>query len=509
MMQHFHHTTMNFFFITNIIIIILGSSSYCPVPMKMMTVTTAFSTIDFSNKAIIYEKSRAMHYNRQSTTTTTTTTTRHRRLYMSVPNSFDVFTSGLASIFRLPNGVTVSSNSISNNNIRLVKLYDVENSKECRPVREKITELDLVVEQVIPSATNSIASILPINCKRFLIPVLVAAVSEEEEYLTIEGTEDILKFLDESFVDQEQQQILDANNNSNDQLDTFKEYLQLAGMYLTEWIRLGKGSQVSSSITSSPNTVNRPEKTLILYSYEGNQFCRIVREVLTELDINYELRSAGKKSPRRDELASITGGSTQCPYLIDPNTGVSIPDSKDIVEYLYKNYALWTPPNEILEWTSTNVMSLFKPIFSTIAPLQAGEKDADNTFQQNVEEAIRVIKTEVDTDPVVVYTYELSPFSSETKDLLDRLDVDYKEISLGKEWIPGLISENGPIKRAALLKMTGQSSLPHVFIGGKPIGGLFSGSPGLVPMLKNGDFFTFLSQAKGRDSQPDLIDNVE
>ncbi|OEU15699.1 hypothetical protein FRACYDRAFT_144870, partial [Fragilariopsis cylindrus CCMP1102] len=80
-------------------------------------------------------------------------------------------------------------------------------------------------------------------------------------------------------------------------------------------------------------------------------------------------------------------------------------------------------------------------------------------------------KTEVDTDPVVVYTYELSPFSSETKDLLDRLDVDYKEISLGKEWIPGLISENGPIKRAALLKMTGQSSLPHVFIGGKPIGG--------------------------------------
>ncbi|MGK3757773.1 MAG: glutaredoxin [Bacillariaceae sp.] len=238
-----------------------------------------------------------------------------------------------------------------------------------------------------------------------------------------------------------------------------------------------------------------------MYSYEGNQFYRIVREVLTELDITYELRSAGKESPRRDELASITGGSTQCPYLIDPNTGVSIPESKDIVEYLYRNYALWTPPNEILEWTSTNVMSLFKPIFST-------EKDADNDFQQNVEEAIRVIKTEVDTDPVVVYTYELSPFSSETKDLLDRLNVDYKEISLEKEWIPGLISENGPIKRAALLKMTGQSSLPHIFIGGKPIG-LFSGSPGFVPTLKNGNFFTSLSQAVGSNSQPDLIDTVE
>ncbi|MGK3740661.1 MAG: hypothetical protein ACI8RD_010086 [Bacillariaceae sp.] len=114
-----------------------------------------------------------------------------------------------------------------------------------------------VVEQVITSATNSIASILPNNCER--IPILVAAVSEEEEYLTIEGTENILKFLDESFVDHEQQKILDANN-INEQLDTFKEYLQFAGMYLTEWIRLGKGSQVSSSVTSSPNTVNRPEK---------------------------------------------------------------------------------------------------------------------------------------------------------------------------------------------------------------------------------------------------------
>ena len=56
-----------------------------------------------------------------------------------------------------------------------------------------------------------------------------------------------------------------------------------------------------------------------------------MREVLTELDVVYELRSCGKGSCRRGELSDITGGSTQCPYLIDPNTGVAMAESGDIV----------------------------------------------------------------------------------------------------------------------------------------------------------------------------------
>ena len=81
--------------------------------------------------------------------------------------------------------------------------------------------------------------------------------------------------------------------------------------------------------TSGRSTTLLP---LVLYSYEGNQFCRLVREVLTELDLVYELRSCGKGSRRREELANLTGGSTQCPYLIDPNNeGVAMAESGDIV----------------------------------------------------------------------------------------------------------------------------------------------------------------------------------
>jgi len=414
--------------------------------------------------------------------------TQQQGLCMSVPNTIDVFTSGMASIFCLPRGVTVSSpkqDSEDTTTTRIVKLYDIENSRTCRPVRERITELDLVVDQVIPVAVGSKNS-LPTGTSK--VPVLVASKTEDKDKkdveVTIEGTDDILKFLDESFADQSSKSTISQGGDNNDTATVAKEYLQTAGIYLAGWMRLGRGNEVSPSVS----TVNRPEKPLVLYSYEGNQFCRVVREVLTELDIVYELRSAGKESPRRAELSSITGGSSQCPYLIDPNTGVSMPESADIIEYLYKTYALWTPPSELLEWISNNVMSLAKPVFGFLAPLQAGEKDADSNFQTNLKEAIQAIKEETSTDAVVVYTYELSPFSSETKNVLDRLNVDYKEISLGKEWLPGLIAEGGAIKRAALLEMTGQSSLPHIFINGKAIGGLFSGSPGLLSTLKNGDF---------------------
>ena len=91
-------------------------------------------------------------------------------------------------------------------------------------------------------------------------------------------------------------------------------------------------------------------------------------------------------------------------------------------------------------------------------------------------------------------TYELSPFCSEALEVLRSTDTNFKEVSLGKEWIPGLIES--PEKRAALLEMTGQSSLPHVFIGGTSIGGLYSGNPGLIPALEKGELIDMIDEAK-------------
>lgn len=90
-------------------------------------------------------------------------------------------------------------------------------------------------------------------------------------------------------------------------------------------------------------------------------------------------------------------------------------------------------------------------------------------------------------------TYELSPFCTEALSVLRSAGINFKEVSLGKEWIPGLIKE--PMKRAALLEITGQSSLPHVFVGGTSIGGLYSGKPGLIPALERGELMNMVDEA--------------
>jgi len=80
-------------------------------------------------------------------------------LKMSIPNSFDTLTSGLASIARLSFGIEITPSTtginVESSGVRVKALYDVESSRECRMVRERITELDLIVERVIPAASNS------------------------------------------------------------------------------------------------------------------------------------------------------------------------------------------------------------------------------------------------------------------------------------------------------------------------------------------------------------------
>lgn len=431
-------------------------------------------------------------------------------LQMSVPNGLDTLTSGLVSIARLPYGVTVSENvinkDVSGDMPRLVQLYDIENSRECRLVRERITELDLVVEKVIPAAPNSRVFVeesyvyaLPAGTT---VPRLVVMEGSTEK--VVEGSTRILSYLSDAYtVAPDSTETASSDDELEDAKDQVIKALAGVGLYISTLLRFRRGQLVvSAASATSTIPVPRPEKPLVLYSYEGNQFCRLVREVLMELDIVYELRSAGKQSPRREELAEITGGSSQCPYLIDPNTGVSMFESSDIIKYLYNTYALWTPPSEILAAASAVMSPLLKPVYKKLAPVQVGSYNEDKLlYKDEIAKAKAEIEKEVSSDTVVVYTYSLSPFCTEATKLLDSLGVTYKEISLGSEWIPGLISE--PAKRAALGEMTGQTSLPHVFIGGESIGGLFSGAPGLVPSLEEGALLTKIETAKNLPSAID------
>lgn len=395
----------------------------------------------------------------------------------SIPSAIDTIGSGLASIVRLPSGTTNKRKDYlaEAEGFRITRFYNVENDPKCRIVREVITELDLTVEKVIPSAPNSQTWERDPLLKRLTktdLPILVVAEYGKDQVLS--GVNEILSYFEDRF---------DEYRISNSPAP----YLSDVATYF----RQGRGTSVSAAAlpSSYTTTIYQP---LILYDYENNQFCRLVREVLTELDLTYKLETASKKSPRRDKMAEITGGSTQCPFLIDPNTNKQMFESKDIIFYLYKQYAKFTPPPEFLESISKITTPLLRPIYNLQAPIQAGTYDA-NVVQVEIE-------LEVQSAPVVIYTYSLSPFCTEAKTVLDRLEIPYTEISLGREWLPFLMNEGGSEKRAELGKITGQTSLPHIFVGGKSLGGLYSGSlgPGLIPALEKGEFWKMAEQVSNR-----------
>lgn len=82
-----------------------------------------------------------------------------------------------------------------------------------------------------------------------------------------------------------------------------------------------------------------PKKKLKLYDFEACPYCRLVREVLTELALDVDIYPCPKGGERfRGDVIKM-GGKAQFPFLVDGNTGEKLYESADIIEYLYATYA--------------------------------------------------------------------------------------------------------------------------------------------------------------------------
>jgi glutathione S-transferase len=102
------------------------------------------------------------------------------------------------------------------------------------------------------------------------------------------------------------------------------------------------------------------KKPLELYSFEGSPYARLVRETLCELQIPYLLHNVGKTpgshadylppeyratyvqdympgTENRRKFVARTG-RVMVPYIVDPNTGISMFETRNIQDYLRKTY---------------------------------------------------------------------------------------------------------------------------------------------------------------------------
>ncbi len=155
----------------------------------------------------------------------------------------------------------------------------------------------------------------------------------------------------------------------------------------------------------------QPAQLLQLYDIENCPYCRLVRECLTELDLDALILPCPRGGEVFRPQARERGGKAQFPLLHDPNTKIWLYESADIVSYLRKTYAQVDRPGT---WRS---MAVFGASLASAARLQHGMwKKTHKTPQQ----------------PLELYSFESSPYSRPVRERLCELELPYILRNTGK-----------------------------------------------------------------------------
>ena len=75
-----------------------------------------------------------------------------------------------------------------------------------------------------------------------------------------------------------------------------------------------------------------------MYDFEACPFCRVVRETITELDLDVKVCPCPKGGKRYREYVKLYGGKAQFPFMVDRARGVKLYESSTINTYLYEQY---------------------------------------------------------------------------------------------------------------------------------------------------------------------------
>ena len=170
----------------------------------------------------------------------------------------------------------------------------------------------------------------------------------------------------------------------------------------------------------------QPEQLLKLYEFEGCPHCRLVREVLTELDMDALILPCPKGGQRYRPEVVERGGKAQFPYLVDDNAGVEMYESADIVRHLFHTYAQRPMP---LHWQAIELQR--------IGSMLAGIPRLD--------QGMRVRASRCPEQPLELFSFEASPFARPVRELLCEMELPYILRSVGRtqlsDWTPPMLRQ--------------------------------------------------------------------
>ncbi len=201
----------------------------------------------------------------------------------------------------------------------------------------------------------------------------------------------------------------------------------------------------------------QPPKPLELYEYEACPFGRLVREALTELDLDAMIYPCPKGGTRFRPKALKLGGKQQFPFLVDPNTGRSLYESADIVEYLRTTY----------QGRIRVAQGLRRQLALGLSFAASGLRGAGRTRGMHARPSRAPVK------PLELFSFEASPYSRLVREVLCELEIPYLLRNTGKgAWTdlgPASFRDNlfkGPKgtgrNRKVLEQRTGRVQVPYL-----------------------------------------------
>lgn len=182
---------------------------------------------------------------------------------------------------------------------------------------------------------------------------------------------------------------------------------------------------LASSLTEGGRGVSgtafpqQPEKSLKLYEFEGSPFCRRVREVLTLLNLDYEVYPCPKGGQKYRKIVKEKGGKKQFPFFVDENTGTEIYESQAIINHLFKHYGrTGTTPKKISHYPKIPVVALAGTIVNGARGVWINRKIKDRAAPEQLLE---------------LWGFEASPFTRVVRAMLTELELPYIYHNVAKE----------------------------------------------------------------------------
>lgn len=181
--------------------------------------------------------------------------------------------------------------------------------------------------------------------------------------------------------------------------------------------------------TSASKTIQPPKKELVLFDREGDHQCRMVREMLTLLNLDAIIMPCPEGGKRHLKALQDVSGASDVPFLHDRNTGEKLSGAQAINAYLWQQYKGSPLPASLQPGKAAHLASQL----ASEVRLKAGMKARANK---------RAAKR------LTLYSFESSPFSRPVRERLCELEIAYKLINLGKQQWPDM----GPAKLRPSLK---------------------------------------------------------